>query len=79
MGLDKRKNQMIQDRIPLTDVPSAIREQVKDTSAAPTYRRIYVAILNGSIPAERLNGRWHVSTNLKPIMKHFGLAEKASA
>jgi hypothetical protein len=70
---------MIEGRIPLTDVPRAIREEVKDTASAPTYRRIYVAILNGSIPAEQINGRWHVSGNLGPIMKHFGLLEKAPA
>ena len=72
---------MIRDKIPLPEVPRAIREavEVEDMAFAPTYRRIYVAVLNGSIPAEQLNGRWHVSANLTPIMKHFGLVEKASA
>jgi hypothetical protein len=70
---------MIVDRIPLTIVPRAIREAVKDSSTAPSYRRIYVAVLNGSIPADQINGRWHVSANLRPIMQHFGLVERASA
>jgi hypothetical protein len=70
---------MIVDRIPLTVVPRAIREAVSDMSSAPSYRRIYVAILNGSIPADQINGRWHVNSNLSPIIKHFGLFEKTSA
>jgi hypothetical protein len=70
---------MIADRIPLTVVPRAIRDAVQDSETAPSYRRIYVAVLNGSIPADRINGRWHVSSNLKPIIQHFGLVERASA
>ena len=70
---------MIENRVPLTMVPRAIREVIKDSSTAPSYRQIYVAVLNGSIPADQTNGRWHVSGNLKPILQHFKLVERASA
>jgi len=33
-------------------------------------------MLDGSIPAERIKGRWHVA-GLTPVIEHFRLDEKA--
>ncbi|MBR1149057.1 hypothetical protein [Bradyrhizobium sp. JYMT SZCCT0428] len=57
-------------------MPIAIRGIVKDKSATPSYRQVYAAVLNGSIPAERIKGRWHVA-GLMPVIEHFRLGEKA--
>ena len=62
--------------IPISDVPIAIREWVKDKSATPSYRQVYARVLDGSIPAERIKGRWHVA-GLMPVIEHFRLGEKA--
>ncbi len=62
--------------VPISDVPTAIRGLVKDKSATtPSYRQVYSAVLDGSIPAERIKGRWHVA-GLMPIIEHFRLGEK---
>jgi hypothetical protein len=69
-------NQMIDCRLPISDVPTAIRGIVRDQSTAPSYRQVYAAVLDGSIPAERIKGRWHVA-GLTPVIEHFRLGEKA--
>ena len=43
-------------RLPISDVPTAIRGIVRDQSTAPSYRQVYAAVLDGSIPAERIKG-----------------------
>jgi hypothetical protein len=62
--------------VPIVDVPTAIRGVVKDQLTVPTYRQVYARVLDGSIPAERIKGRWHVA-GLLPVIEHFGLGEKA--
>ena len=62
--------------VPISDVPTAIRGLVKDNPATPSYRQVYSAVLDGSIPAERIKGRWHVA-GLMPVLEHFRLGEKA--
>ena len=59
--------------VPISDVPIAIREVYKDKS--PSYRQLYAAVLDGSIPAERIKGRWHVN-GLTPVIEHFRLGDK---
>jgi hypothetical protein len=63
------------DKIPLTSVS---RELAALTNAqAPSYRKIYLAVLDGTIPAEQVNGRWHVQRgNLRKIAETFGMAPK---
>jgi hypothetical protein len=51
---------------------------VRDQSTAPSYRQVYAAVLDGSIPAERIKGRWHVA-GLTPVIEHFRLGEKTEA
>ena len=63
--------------MPITAVPRALLDVVKDKRSAPSYRQIYGAVLDGAIPAERINGRWHVNS-LGPTIKHFGLVERAA-
>lgn len=64
---------MTEEKIPLTHLSNALRNVVPDKSKVPSYRQLYAAILNGEIPADRINGRLHVNSNLKPILKYFGL------
>ena len=58
--------------VPISDVSIAIRGLVKDPSSVPTYRQVYARVLDGSIPAERIKGRWHVA-GLMPVIEHFRL------
>ena len=58
--------------VPISDVPTAIRGIVRDQSTVPSYRQVYSAVLDGSIPAERIKGRWHVA-GLMPVFEHFRL------
>jgi hypothetical protein len=44
--------------IPLPEVPRALRAA---TGASVPYRMIYAAVLDARIPAEKLQGRWHVA------------------
>jgi hypothetical protein len=62
--------------IPIVDVPTAIRGIVKDQSTVPSYRQVYARVLDGSIPAERIKGKWHVA-GLMSVIEHFRLSEKA--
>jgi hypothetical protein len=63
--------------IPLTHVPRELGKLVRDRASVPNYRKIYNAVLDGSICADQLpNGRYQVSSNLRPIIEHFGLAKK---
>jgi hypothetical protein len=62
--------------LPISDVPTAIRGIVKDKSATPSYRQVYSAVLDGSIPAERIRGRWYVA-GLMPVIEHFRLGGMA--
>jgi hypothetical protein len=49
-----------QARVPLNLVPRLLRER-NITRTPPSYRRIYLAVLDGRVPAERAaNGRWSV-------------------
>jgi hypothetical protein len=58
--------------IPLPAVP---REMQKLTDKpVPTYRRIYLAVLDGTVKAEQQsNGRYRVDADLTPILERFGL------
>jgi hypothetical protein len=47
--------------ISLTDLPRKLREISGGSIPVPTYRVLYGRILDGAIPAQRINGRWHVS------------------
>ena len=44
--------------ITLTDAPRALAAHGLTT----TYQRLWVAIVAGQVPAERVGKRWHVST-----------------
>jgi hypothetical protein len=63
------------NRIPLSNVPRAIRKIVGEAASVPSYRQIYSSIVNGAFPAEFENGRWYLK-DLKPVVKYFGLTEK---
>ena len=47
--------------ISLTDLPRRLREITGGTVPVPTYRVLYARVLDGTLPAERHNGRWHVT------------------
>jgi hypothetical protein len=66
-------------RIPLTRLP---REIAKLTGGpAPSYRQLYSAVLNGTIPAEqRENGRYDCGEHDVPaIAERFGLTLQTAA
>ena len=44
------------DNIPLTDAPRALRAHGLST----TYNALWIAIVAGHVPAERVGKRWHV-------------------
>ena len=46
------------DVVQLAQVPRVVHAQ---TGQRVTYRRLYTAILDGLIPAEQRNGRWHLT------------------
>jgi len=46
----------MQDTIPLTDAPRALRAYGLST----TYNALWTAIVAGQVPAERVGKRWHV-------------------
>ena len=54
----------MQDTIPLTDAPRALAAH----GLATTYHRLWVAIIAGHVPAERVGKRWHVRTADLPII-----------
>jgi hypothetical protein len=61
--------------IGLSQLPRTLRDRY--TGRVPSYRLVYSAILNGEIPAQRLNGRWHVlASDVGTIAEHFGLSLK---
>lgn len=58
-------------KFPLTALASELRRL---TGKCPTYRVLYARVLNGELPAEQVNGRWHVRReDLPEIASHFGL------
>jgi hypothetical protein len=48
----------------LTDLPRKLREITGGNAPVPTYRVLYGRVLDGTIPAERRNGRWHVTESV---------------
>jgi hypothetical protein len=50
--------------ISLTDLPRKLREISGGSIPVPTYRVLYGRVLDGAIPAQRINGRWHVSESV---------------
>jgi len=52
------------DNIPLTDAPRALRAHGLST----TYNALWIAIVAGRVPAERVGKRWHVRTADLPII-----------
>jgi hypothetical protein len=55
-------------RIPLTRVPRALLDR-KHTEEPVSYKRLYVAAVEGRIPAEQsANGRWSVADLDLPLI-----------
>jgi len=52
------------DNIPLTDAPRALRAHGLST----TYQRLWRAVVNGEVPAERVGKKWHVREADLPII-----------
>lgn len=52
---------MSDDTIPLADLPRRLREITGGKAPVPSYRVLYGRVLDGTVPAERHNGRWHVT------------------
>ena len=52
------------DNVPLTDAPRALRAHGLST----TYNALWIAIVAGRVPAERVGKRWHVRTADLPII-----------
>ncbi len=55
---------MTDNSISLTDLPRKLREITGGEVAVPTYRVLYSRVLDGTVPAQRVNGRWHVSESV---------------
>ena len=55
---------MNDNSISLTDLPRRLREITGGTVPVPTYRVLYGRVLDGAIPAQRINGRWQVSESV---------------
>jgi hypothetical protein len=68
---------MNDNSISLTDLPRRLREISGGSIAVPTYRVLYGRILDGAIPAQRINGRWHVSESVaRDIVKALASSEE---
>jgi len=52
------------DTMPITDAPRALRAHGLST----TYNALWIAIVAGRVPAERVGKRWHVRTADLPII-----------
>jgi hypothetical protein len=52
------------DDIALTDLPRKLREITGGKALVPSYRVLYGRVLDGTVPAERRNGRWQVSESV---------------
>lgn len=52
---------MSDDTISLADLPRKLREFTDGKAMVPSYRVLYARVLDGTVPAERHNGRWHVT------------------
>jgi hypothetical protein len=66
---------MSDDRIPLSRVAGEIR---RAHGGNHTYREIYNKVLDGEVPAEQTNGRWHVGrADLPAIAKKLNQKEQA--
>ena len=62
----------MKDRSPLSELP---RELKRATGGTPKYRAIYAKVLDGDLPAEKINGRWTYSHEDLPIIAEtLGLA-----
>jgi hypothetical protein len=62
-------------KTPLTAAPREIKARYGE---APSYRALYLAVLDGKIPADQqLNGRYLVDVDV--VAKAFGLTEKVAA
>ena len=62
----------MKDRSPLSELP---RELKRATGETPKYRAIYAKVLDGDLPAEKINGRWTYSHEDLPIIAEtLGLA-----
>lgn len=63
--------------IPLPEVPRAIRAA---TGATVPYRILYAAVVDGTVPAEKRHGRWHVAaSDLKRIAQALAADVPAAA
>ena len=66
------ENSSPHDVVQLAHAPRAVLAQ---TGKSVTYRRLYTAILDGLIPAEQRNGRWHMTEKtIAKIPTILGLA-----
>ena len=52
------------DTMPITDAPRALRAHGLST----TYNALWIAIVAGRVPAERVGKRWHVRTADLPLI-----------
>ena len=55
---------MQDSKLTLTDAPRALAAH----GLATTYHRLWVAIIAGQVPAERVGKRWHVREDDLPII-----------
>ena len=60
-----------QERVALTSLP---RELASLTGTSPSYRQLWSLTVDGAIPAEQANGRWHVArADIPAIATMLGL------
>lgn len=63
-----------------TQLPRELRDLNATGRPVPRYPRLWQAMVDGEIPAERINGRWFVrKTDLAAIASLLGLSDPVSA
>jgi hypothetical protein len=53
--------------VPLAHVPARLRAEF---GTATTYRVLYARVLDGDVPATKINGRWHIEERHLPAVAH---------
>jgi hypothetical protein len=63
-------------RVPLTDLS---RELMRLTGCEFTYRKLYLMILDGKLPAERIEGSGRYTCDPHAVAAALGLTERVAA
>jgi hypothetical protein len=70
----QKRQSMLEKDTPLSEVSIGLKQY---TDSPPPNRAIWVGIVDGRIPAKKVNGRWRC--NLREVAEALGLVEKIDA